>query len=286
MDSFSHPFPRFQPLDGSVKKGERGERELEISESNFFLLCAPNCNQLLPPTTTNQHPPPIGALAFLYPLKGSQNFKDHAVAELLLFSSCALWSLSSCIYPPRWHFLLGFLESCSLNMCQLLEGNVQTTLCTVCVVPSSLILLFKFQSLLWQNFSICCFSYNNCFSVLPGTNAQREQLVWRDGGLQVLPVSVVCALVCGFKNGCFLWQITRWFHDRNWRYLHYVSLPVLDIATRMALLNILGYNSLLKNTACIAVLKLWEKTLLPGSLLQFVLLFHFLLTLPCDVWSA
>lgn len=133
--------------------------------------------------------------------------------------------------PSGWFLPLPFGSSSSSHSCDRISVFVASV-----TVIASLVLFF------------------------PGENAQREQVVWRDGGLRVLSVCVLCALAYGFKNGRFLWQFTRWFHDRDWRCLYYISLHVLDIATRMALLSIVNYNSLLKNTPRIAVLKLRVST--------------------------
>jgi hypothetical protein len=55
--------------------------------SNFFLICFLvsnnyfiNCNQQQTRATTTV-PPPLRALAFIYPLKSSQNSKHHTLEE-------------------------------------------------------------------------------------------------------------------------------------------------------------------------------------------------------------
>lgn len=62
-----------------------------------------------------------------------------------------------------------------------------------------------------------------------------------------LSVALKMAVFCGSLQGGFMTGIEDTYT---------ISVCLFYIATRMALLNILGYNSLLKNTACIAVLKL------------------------------
>lgn len=174
--------------------------------------------------------------------------------SLLHFSSGALWSLSSCISLPGDIFCL-FSYILAPWKCVISLKGVWRQLCE----PFRWFLLWFCSSS--SSHSCDCISvFVDSVTIIgsliqfSGENALREPTEGTEGWWPLCP-ACICPMCTCFKNGCFLWQFTRWVHDRNWRSLYYISLDVLDIATRMALLNIFGYNSFFEKHLLLSCLK-------------------------------
>lgn len=89
----------------------------EVRISNFFFLLScfffvhdylTNCHQQ-EPTPTNHKPTSVGALAFMYPLKSSQNFKHHTITETICswqkHASAKAWGKSQSPAVKQSHIL-------------------------------------------------------------------------------------------------------------------------------------------------------------------------------------